>query len=361
MAPGWHRRGRALLPFTAAFTAAPTAALAAALALASGCGDDDGGPADTPITPAPAHCGELEPITCAVDIGATLPLRLGGTTVGAEDSYGGARCGLGGDTIEDAAFRWTVPRDDSYEISTEGSGFDTFLSLRQGSCAGREIACNDDASEGESHSTITLDLAECATVTIVIDGRDVDAVGAFRLSIHGTEKSCDDGVDDDGDGATDCDDDDCFGRECPGEDLWPTDWAGWEWEVLDLVNMRRAEGASCGGVPFPPVSPLEMNTELRLAARLHSEDMADNSYFSHDSPDGRMLGDRVAEAGFRGAGPIGENILAGTADPAGAVEGWMSSTGHCENIMNPAFHVTGIGYSLGDGGHRWTQDFGGSH
>ena len=343
-------------------------ALALLLVAGAACGGGDDGPTDAgpmglsispPMAPEPV-CGELEPVDCAIDLGERFPLEVTGSTDGREDGYGGASCGLGGDAVEDVAFRWTAPAGGTYQISTEGSAYDTFLSVRMGSCAGREIACNDDASEDAAHSMLELELPACRTVTIVVDGATVD-VGDFRLTIRGAELVCDDGVDDDGDGAIDCDDDDCFGRVCPGDDDWPRDWADAEWQVLELVNAERARGATCGADEYGPAPPLEMNRQLRDAARFHSQDMADNGYFSHDSLDGRMLGDRVAEAGFTGAGPLGENIVRDAASPADAVAGWMASPGHCANIMNPAFHVTGVGFALGDGGSRYTQVFGGSH
>jgi uncharacterized protein YkwD len=328
----------------------------------AGCGDDaplfDAG--RPPLSDAgPAHCGELEPIDCAMDMGERLPLAVNGSTRGNDDEYGGASCGLGGDAIEDQGIRWTAPRADTYTITTFGSAFDTVLSLRSGSCVGREFACSDDEGGG-AQSSITIDLRECETITIVVDGKTVGEVGDFVVSVHGKELVCNDGVDDDGDGGADCADPDCFSRQCPGDDLWPATQREAEWTVLELVNVHRAAGAVCGGVEMPPAPPLEMNVELRLAARLHSQDMTDQSYFSHDSLDGRTPADRVNEAGFDGAGPIGENIASGSESAEGVVAGWMESPGHCQNIMNPSFHVIGVGFALGPGGPRWTQNFGGS-
>lgn len=319
--------------------------------------------ADEPtLTPAPAECGVADPIPCALDIGATLPFSMAASTAGEEDSFGGARCGLGGDTIEDFAFRWTAPAADSYLLTTEGSTIDTFLSVRRDGCFGREIACNDDASSGVSHSEVGLDLDACESIVIVVDGPAVDAVGAFRLAIRGTEKVCDDGLDEDGDGATDCADPDCFSAACPGDDVWPTPWNDIEWEILALVNEHRAAGATCVSGEQAPTRPLEMDETLRLAARLHSEDMLDGGYFSHDSADGRMLTDRLDGVAFAGAAPFGENIARGTRNAASAVAGWMASPdGHCENIMNPAYGVLGVGYADNAADSRATQNFARSH
>ncbi|MEO8482780.1 MAG: CAP domain-containing protein [Acidobacteriota bacterium] len=134
-------------------------------------------------------------------------------------------------------------------------------------------------------------------------------------------------------------------------------------DVLVRVNLRRGAGATCGGTAYPPVAPLSMNGNLRSAARAHSLDMATNNYFSHTSLDGRSFLDRMYAAGYTGSGPYAENIAAGYSSAAAAVDGWMSSTGHCTAIMNGSFRVAGVGYAYGAGssyGFYWTLDFGGS-
>ena len=139
--------------------------------------------------------------------------------------------------------------------------------------------------------------------------------------------------------------------------------AAFENEVVTLVNQRRAAGATCGGTAYPPVAPLTMNANLRLAAQLHSQDMATNNYFSHTSLDGRTFVDRIRAAGYTGSNPLGENIAAGQGSPASVVNGWMGSTGHCQNIMNGSYRAVGMGYSFRAGspfGSYWTQTFGGS-
>ena len=108
--------------------------------------------------------------------------------------------------------------------------------------------------------------------------------------------------------------------------------AAWEQQVITLVNQHRASGATCGGTAYPPVSPLSMDTALRSAARDHSEDMGLNNYFSHDSQDGTSFAQRIANAGYSGGFPRGENIAAGHSSPSSAVNGWMASTSHCTNI-----------------------------
>lgn len=307
-----------------------------------------------------AHCEPREPVGCALDLGGFLPRTMEGTTIGGDDGFSGSRCGIGGGVaVEDVAFRWTAPRAGLYRFTTEGSGFDTILSART-SCSAREMACNDDALEGSGYSSLAMPLEECETVTLVIDGYDAEGVGAYRFHVDASEASCSDGVDDDGDGATDCDDSDCFGPRCDvANGDWPDDWRVFEGGVYELVNQQRARGAVCDGQEMPPVGPLERDELLEVAARRHSFDMAENRYFSHDSLDGRMVADRTREVGFASAF-VGENIAQGYTTAEEAMAGWMSSPGHCLNIMDPAWDVIGVGYAYPDGadGPYWTQDFG---
>jgi len=102
-----------------------------------------------------------------------------------------------------------------------------------------------------------------------------------------------------------------------------------------------------------------MNEELRCAARYHSMWMAENEY-GHYSPGG-ALGDnhqeRAYNAGFEGS-YVAENIAAGYLPSArAAVDAWLSSDGHCANIMNGMYTHTGVGEWI-DGNYYWTQKFG---
>jgi uncharacterized protein YkwD len=142
---------------------------------------------------------------------------------------------------------------------------------------------------------------------------------------------------------------------------WNAQWQSWECEVLELTNQRRAQGASCGGVPYPPAGPLSMQAQLRTSARGHAQDMGDHNYFDHDSQNGDSPFDRMQQAGFQGQ-TMGENIAAGQNSPAEVVQGWMTSPGHCKNIMQGAYRFIGIGYYYGPAsqyGHLWVQNFGG--
>lgn len=145
--------------------------------------------------------------------------------------------------------------------------------------------------------------------------------------------------------------------------------------VHEHVNERRAEHG---------LGALEFDTALREIARYHSEDMAENDYFSHTSPDGETRSDRYDRFGYdcradTGDGTYytgGENIAYTyydtrvrtsdgvvrytTADELarGLVRGWMNSQGHRENILTEAWDHEGIGVAItSDGKVYATQNF----
>ncbi|MCB9684082.1 MAG: CAP domain-containing protein [Alphaproteobacteria bacterium] len=147
---------------------------------------------------------------------------------------------------------------------------------------------------------------------------------------------------------------------------WDDGWASFEDEVLAQVNEQRAAGGRCGTANFPPSAPLEHDVTLRGLARWYSRWMAEDGFFDHVDPNGDDPFDRMSDAGFTGATPWGENIAAGYPDPDQVMAGWMSSPGHCANILEPGYAVIGIGYyDLPDDPalmqHYWTQEFAASH
>ncbi len=118
--------------------------------------------------------------------------------------------------------------------------------------------------------------------------------------------------------------------------------------VAALTNAER-EKAGCPA--------LRIDERLRKAARGHSEDMAAQDYFSHDSPDGTTPWDRAEAAGY--PDPSGENIARGYPDATSVVEAWMNSAGHRANILNCDSKAIGVGVDLNtENGPYWTEMFG---
>lgn len=131
-----------------------------------------------------------------------------------------------------------------------------------------------------------------------------------------------------------------------------------EAEVLTLTNQARSVARTCGGQWYPAVAPLAWDPILADVALAHSRDMATRNYFSHETPEGQRLGERMALAGYRFTS-AGENIAAGYPTPDAVVAAWLASPGHCANLMSGSYKVVGIGFDTGSGryGSYWTQDF----
>jgi len=105
-----------------------------------------------------------------------------------------------------------------------------------------------------------------------------------------------------------------------------------ETKMLDLINQERQKA----GVP-----PLTMHTKLRELARLKSEDMLVNNYFSHYSEKYGSPFDMMKNNGVL-YWSAGENI-AKASSVERAHTNLMNSEGHRNNILNPKFDHIGIG------------------
>ena len=119
----------------------------------------------------------------------------------------------------------------------------------------------------------------------------------------------------------------------------------YENKVLELVNVERAKQG---------LKPLEMDESVRNVARLKSQDMQKNNYFSHTSPTYGTPFEMLKKYGisYKSAG---ENIAQGYQTPEQVVKGWMNSSGHRANILNASYTHIGIGYEAN--GNYWTQMF----
>lgn len=125
-----------------------------------------------------------------------------------------------------------------------------------------------------------------------------------------------------------------------------------EKNAFDKTNQARMEN----GLPV-----LVWAADLCRLARAHSENMARQGYFAHETPEGLQLKDRARAMGILHFKVIGENIAynKGYDDPgAFAVERWMNSGGHRANMLYVGFQASAIGsYVSSDGSVYLTQVF----
>lgn len=112
--------------------------------------------------------------------------------------------------------------------------------------------------------------------------------------------------------------------------------AGMEEQIWQQINtIRQQQG----------LSELRYNDNLASVARKYSQKMADRNFFSHTSPDGDSVADRVRAAKIF-YWMVGENLFRSSNIPQpvpAAVEGWMNSPGHRANILRSEYRETGIG------------------
>lgn len=124
-------------------------------------------------------------------------------------------------------------------------------------------------------------------------------------------------------------------------------------DVLSIVNQERQKRG---------LAPLIRNPILERSAQIHANDMAKRNFFSHVSPDGMDLEDRIRVAGYfvkpcncSVSFPYGENIAKGQKNAKDVMAALIRSSTHRENILNGKFKEFGLGYS----GGMWVQNFGG--
>ena len=119
----------------------------------------------------------------------------------------------------------------------------------------------------------------------------------------------------------------------------------YEKEVIRLVNQIRAERG---------LGTLTEDWELSRVARIKSQDMKDNNYFSHTSPVYGSPFQMMKSFGISYKSAA-ENIARGQATPQAVVNAWMNSAGHRPNILNSSYNKIGVGNV--ESGKYWTQMF----
>jgi len=107
--------------------------------------------------------------------------------------------------------------------------------------------------------------------------------------------------------------------------------------IFKLVNEERIKNG---------LKPLKENAKLDESANLKLNDLINNRYWDHVSPEGIDPWYFFKKVGYVYE-YAGENLAKDFYDPISIVEAWMVSKEHKENILNQNFTETGIavGYS----------------
>lgn len=112
-----------------------------------------------------------------------------------------------------------------------------------------------------------------------------------------------------------------------------------EQQVVVVVNQQRVRHG---------LVPLRMNRRLSVAARGHSLSMAEHGYFAHEGYDGSAFWVRIKAAYPVLPGRLwaaGENLAWASPElsAAEAVDMWLKSPQHRQNLLAPRWREVGIG------------------
>jgi len=125
-----------------------------------------------------------------------------------------------------------------------------------------------------------------------------------------------------------------------------------ERRAFELVNRQRNASG---------LEPLVWSDDAAKIARLHSENMATYNFFSHTGLDGLLVNDRADSFGISKWRAIGENIAynQGFENPVEfAVERWMQSPKHRDNLLSSRWKESGIGIAVtANGTYYFTEVF----
>lgn len=119
-------------------------------------------------------------------------------------------------------------------------------------------------------------------------------------------------------------------------------------EVIRLVNIERVNRG---------LQPLTYNWQVARVARIKSQDMINNNYFSHVSP---VYGSpfKMLESYNLRFSSAAENIAYGQRSAQEVMNSWMNSPGHRANILSGSVSQIGVGVAKKSNGTLYfTQIF----
>ena len=103
-------------------------------------------------------------------------------------------------------------------------------------------------------------------------------------------------------------------------------------EVIRLTNEKRAQNG---------LVPLSTNSVLSQAAQAKGADMLNKGYWAHVAPDGTQPWKFFIDFGYKYR-YAGENLARDFSNPASAVDAWMNSPSHKENLLSPKYKEIGV-------------------
>ncbi len=121
-------------------------------------------------------------------------------------------------------------------------------------------------------------------------------------------------------------------------------------QVIALINQTRQQHN---------LNPLKKNAVLTKLAESYASRMIAGGFFGHNDPetgDGPLQ--RALQSGVLFLS-VGENLAAGQTSPEAAIEDWMASNTHQENILSAQWNEIGVAVRTGgEYGVYWVAEFG---
>lgn len=131
----------------------------------------------------------------------------------------------------------------------------------------------------------------------------------------------------------------------------PGEWSAHALRLHEMaVAINRVRVAH--GLP-----PLKLNAELCRAAQWMSDEILLTGRFGHVDSAGRRADARARMVGYEFEW-LGENLAAGQSSLERALQAWLNSPSHRENLLHPAYRELGLGYTRLEGsryGFCWAQ------
>lgn len=109
-------------------------------------------------------------------------------------------------------------------------------------------------------------------------------------------------------------------------------------EIVRLTNEKRSSQG---------LTPLQFNPTLTAAAKAKGEDMLAKDYWAHTAPDGTQPWKFFTNSGYKYR-YAGENLARDFSDAGSAVEAWMASPTHRDNVLSAKYMDIGIAVVEGD-------------
>lgn len=111
--------------------------------------------------------------------------------------------------------------------------------------------------------------------------------------------------------------------------------------VLQRLNALRAEPRACGSSERAAAPALRWDERLARSTEVYAGELAQRDTLSHVGLRARSLRERLAAVGYL-MSSAGENLAAGPESLDDALQIWLASPAHCENLMAPELVDAGL-------------------